>query len=34
MDGDKLDIETFPDIAIATNIAIMILTMILMSSVP
>ena len=34
VDGDKLDIETFPTIAIATIIAIMVLMIILISSVP
>jgi hypothetical protein len=34
VDGDKLDIEAFPTIAIATIIAIMIRTIILISAVP
>ena len=34
VDGDKLDIETFPTIAIATISVIMNLTIILISSVP
>ena len=34
VDGDKLDIEAFPTIASATIIEIMILTIILISSVP
>ena len=34
MDGDKLDIETFPTIAMATISVIMNLTIILTSGVP